>query len=168
MRINNTSSVVLLLKTYTFYPNQRYTSASNVHTTCNGWEKNKKMAMFQTYSQNLSPCLSLPWNHSGVPSLFSLWWAIGELGGKPSKVWGLFYILMFCFKQSCFCSTCRKGRDWECVGVCLVKTNTRYMFGFLLTFLHGYGDTARHVFHAATEQYQSGMCECICTSASNK
>lgn len=38
------------------------------------------MAIFQTSSQRLSPCLSLPWNHRGVPSLFSLWWDIGELG----------------------------------------------------------------------------------------
>lgn len=70
-----------------------------------------------------------------LPS-FSLWWAIGELGGKPSEVWGLLHILtLFPTEQLLF--NCQKRSASQCAGVCLVTTNTRHVFirSYFIRFL---------------------------------
>lgn len=59
------------------------------------------------------PCLSVLWNHSAVPSLFWLWWTVGEPEERPSEPGPLVHCDVY------FQATVRRGSD----SVFLLGTN---------------------------------------------
>lgn len=89
--------------------------------------KREKMASFQISSQRLSPCLSLQWSHWGVPSLFSLWWAIGESGEKPSEFGASCTFWRFVSDRPAFVQLSERKR----FSAFLVTTNTRHVLIFV-------------------------------------